>query len=439
MSKFPSQNRPASTEFHLPSPWAMPLPPLPVKKGICKEKSANRLESRGRGSDSGKFPNCWYGSDCSGLDVGALALRKAGIQFRHWFASEINPGCRKIFRQVHPDVEHFFTDCNNRDLSDLAAERDANPSATFVYSAGFPCQPYSRAGLHKGGEDERSKVVWSVLLAIATLLPTIYILENVSDLAERNQYSDFFGDIMNLLRQIGRAAYNVFWKVLDSHEYGGVPAHRRRVYIVGVLKVNEKQQWSWPSPIKAPPLSSILQARPPGFQRDMKTLCNTNLLNISKGIEKIKKRSGDGWKSEPWVIDCGSSDGFGTQVSYDCFPCITRSHATCLFLVQKWDFANVTELLAAQGIEWADLQLSPEVKLAEKTLCQMVGNAFTLTMFQRIFQHVLPAVGLAVRVSWDKWSHGVEKAGFWRMRLLVWKIDTDTVLDQSDHVWHKTT
>ena len=55
-----------------------------------------------------------------------------------------------------------------------------------------------------------------------------------------------FSEILLHLTQIGGNMYYVDWKVLDSIDYG-VPAARKRVYIVAVRKDHLVQSWNWPA------------------------------------------------------------------------------------------------------------------------------------------------------------------------------------------------
>ena len=83
----------------------------------------------------------WYGSDCSGLDAGAFALKRLSSEFRHWFGSESHEPYRRVFSTLHPTCETVFSDAQRKPLNDLQKERKSSRNSTkaMVYTAGFPC------------------------------------------------------------------------------------------------------------------------------------------------------------------------------------------------------------------------------------------------------------------------------------------------------------
>lgn len=82
------------------------------------------------------------GTGCSGMGAVFFALRSLGVPFKHSFASEKDAAARATLA-AHAEPEGDFAwDINLQDVSTL-------PS-TDLYVAGFPCQPFSGAGLREG-------------------------------------------------------------------------------------------------------------------------------------------------------------------------------------------------------------------------------------------------------------------------------------------------
>ena len=87
------------------------------------------------------------GSDCSGLDAATVALDKLGVSDRVTleFCCDKLPECQTFLKAVHKP-KLLFTDVVNRDLEKVPK--------VDVYTAGFPCQPWSSEGKGQGRRDE---------------------------------------------------------------------------------------------------------------------------------------------------------------------------------------------------------------------------------------------------------------------------------------------
>ena len=97
-----------------------------------------------------------------------------------------------------------------------------------ILTGGFPCQPFSIAGLQEGFNDVRSNVFWKILSIIDHHQPKCVILENVKNLVSHDHHRTF-STIKNSLEQRG---YYICHKVLNTADITGIPHHRERIYIV---------------------------------------------------------------------------------------------------------------------------------------------------------------------------------------------------------------
>jgi len=97
-----------------------------------------------------------------------------------------------------------------------------------ILTAGFPCQPFSIAGMQKGFDDERSNVFWKILSIIKNNNPKIVILENVKNLQNHDKGKTFKIIIENL----EKLNYYIKYSILNTSKITGIPQNRERIYIV---------------------------------------------------------------------------------------------------------------------------------------------------------------------------------------------------------------
>jgi len=102
------------------------------------------------------------------------------------------------------------------------------PDHDFL-TAGFPCQPFSKAGEQLGFEHtEQGRLFFNVLDILREKLPKYFILENVPNL-KKHKNGETFRFIVAELEDLG---YDVGTHQLSPHHFG-VPQIRERLYIVG--------------------------------------------------------------------------------------------------------------------------------------------------------------------------------------------------------------
>ena len=123
-----------------------------------------------------------------------------------------------------------------------------------ILCGGFPCQPFSQAGLQRGFEDARGTLFFDILAITRALKPKVLLLENVKRL-ETHDRGKTFKTIRSSLEKLG---YTVDWKVLKACDYG-VLQNRERLFIVAF---SEPLKFSWPKPSgKSGRLVDILERR----------------------------------------------------------------------------------------------------------------------------------------------------------------------------------
>lgn len=124
---------------------------------------------------------------------------------------------------------------------------DASEIPEFdVLIAGFPCQPFSIGGFKRGFDDPRGNIFFQIARVVEAKRPKVIFLENVSNLLEHDEGKSFL-TVYNALVPYG---YTFKYQVMDSFEYGNVPQHRLRVFIVAFLDAEKCERFSFPDKIE---------------------------------------------------------------------------------------------------------------------------------------------------------------------------------------------
>jgi DNA (cytosine-5)-methyltransferase 1 len=137
-----------------------------------------------------------------------------------------------------------------------------------ILVAGFPCQPFSIAGVSKrkslgrehGFKDKaQGTLFFNLLQVIEAKQPPMFLLENVKHLGKHDS-GRTWGVIKGALEEAG---YAVHAEILDARHW--VPQHRERIFIVGMNKrvCGRAATFTFPEPPRrAPKLGSILERNP---------------------------------------------------------------------------------------------------------------------------------------------------------------------------------
>jgi DNA (cytosine-5)-methyltransferase 1 len=137
-----------------------------------------------------------------------------------------------------------------------------------ILAAGFPCQPFSLAGVSKKNSlgrahgfrcNTQGTLFFSLATVIEAKRPAVVLLENVKNL-QSHDAGRTWQVIHDTLSELN---YHLFVKIIDAA--GWVPQHRERIYIVGfdreVFQTEPVFQFPEP-PAKKQKLADILESNP---------------------------------------------------------------------------------------------------------------------------------------------------------------------------------
>lgn len=288
--------------------------------------------------------------------IGGIRSGFDAIGGRCVFTSEWNTYSTKTYRAnwYCDDEEHIF----NSDIRDVTLSNNPMVSETKAYEhidqaipdhdvllAGFPCQPFSIAGVSKknslgrkhGFEDEtQGTLFFDVARIIQAKQPAIFVLENVKNLKSHDK-GKTFSIIMQTLDELGydvadaEASGASDPKVIDGKNF--LPQHRERIVLVGFRRdLNLAEGFTLKSIINEFPQRRVSVKELLETDIDDKYILSPKLWEYLYLYAKKHKAKGNGF-------------GFGLVDP-------SNSAVTCRTLSQRY-FRDGSELLIDRGWDMA--------------------------------------------------------------------------------------
>jgi DNA (cytosine-5)-methyltransferase 1 len=182
----------------------------------------------------------------AGIGGMRIAFEKAGGQCV--FSSEWDKFAQQTYAENFGEVPHG--DITKVELKEVPRHD--------VLIGGFPCQPFSHAGLKRGFEDTRGTLFFDVARIIDHRKPSMVLLENVKGFTTHDK-GRTMATVKETLEGLG---YNVFLKVLNARDFG-LPQNRERIFIVALNKRKLGSiGFDFPNPPKKPTkLGNILESK----------------------------------------------------------------------------------------------------------------------------------------------------------------------------------
>jgi DNA (cytosine-5)-methyltransferase 1 len=172
------------------------------------------------------------------------------------FTSEWDQNCRKTYLANY-HCDHMFA-------GDITQIHEKDIPDHDLLLAGFPCQPFSIAGVSKKNAlgkkhgflcETQGTLFFDIARIIAHHQPATFVLENVKNLTSHDR-----GKTFHIIRKVleEELGYDVHYRTIEA--MGLVPQHRERIFMLGFReRVNfDFEIINIPSPDKGPKLKSIL-------------------------------------------------------------------------------------------------------------------------------------------------------------------------------------
>ena len=261
------------------------------------------------------------------------------------------------------------------DIHDLALS--AIPKFDIM-CAGFPCQPFSIAGVskklslgHKHGFQDRAQgnLFFDLVNVISFHQPEAFVLENVKHLQRHDGGRTFDIIYRTLTDGLG---YKVSYRVIDAQSV--VPQHRERIFIIGF---KPGRSFKFPDfPNEGPKLKTILDSDAPSKY----TLTN-HLWKYLQDYAKKHKEAGNGF-------------GFGLVTGQDVARTLSARY-----------HKDGSEILISQGKgrnprrltprECARLMGYPEefkIEVSDTQAYRQFGNSVVVPVVERVARAVMEAL-----------------------------------------------
>lgn len=167
--------------------------------------------------------------------IGGFHQAMASVGGKCVFASEIDKYARASYEANYKDdcpwlfkkkYQYF-----NEDINSIGAPGKEIPDFDVV-CGGFPCQPFSIAGLRKGFTDTRGTLFFNIANIVHAKrelgkAPKVLLLENVKGLKNHDKGKT----LKVILETLDELGYKFDYQVLNA-KYFGVPQNRERLFIV---------------------------------------------------------------------------------------------------------------------------------------------------------------------------------------------------------------
>lgn len=244
-----------------------------------------------------------------------------------------------------------------------------------ILCGGFPCQPFSLAGVSKknslgrlhGFEDvKQGNLFFSIAEILNHHQPPAFVLENVKHLVRHDNGRTFKIIHDTLTDALG---YKVYWKIIDAQSV--VPQHRQRIFLVGF---KPGRAFEFPEfPAEGPKLASILDPHVPE-----KYTLSDHLWTYLQNYAKKHQAAGNGF-------------GFGLVTANDIARTLSARY-----------HKDGSEILISQGLRKNPRRLTPrecarlmgyppdfKITVSDTQAYRQFGNSVVVPVVERVARAVV--------------------------------------------------
>ena len=283
------------------------------------------------------------------------------------FTSEIDKYARKTY-------EAFFGEVPSGDITQIKPNQIPNFD---ILLAGFPCQPFSQAGLRKGLQDHRGGMFFTIKDIIEFHKPKAFLLENVKGLTNHDNKKT----LARIYEELDLLNYHVTTSILAAKDFN-LPQRRERIYIVGFKSKEAKEKFKFPQPIKlTKKLKNILERNP----NQKYTISDRLWIGHQERKTRNKKRGvGFGYR----LFD--KNDDYVNTISARYY----KDGSEILIKQADKNPRKITPIEAArlQGFPDKLVRLAQKKQISDLQLYKQFGNAVPVNVVREISKNILNAL-----------------------------------------------
>ncbi|MDC3032074.1 DNA cytosine methyltransferase [Bacteroidota bacterium] len=298
-------------------------------------------------------------------------LKRTKVDFEVIGISEVDKHAVELYNKNFPNIKNFgdITKIQTEELPDFN-----------LFTGGFPCQPFSTAGLGLGELDMRGTLFYDIIRIVTTKKPEFVLLENVKGFLSKKHRPT----LHKIISEFENLGYKIFVELLNTKDFG-IPQNRERVWIFATLNSNFDFTY------KISPQKENLTFRVKDF---VDKNVDENLYKTKKQIDRlIELHNVDFNINETLCFDV-----YNKKIKTDGIcPTITEPHHNSLRIVEppqngeyKVRKLSVSEQFRLMGFK------ENEVDFANQSYTQLgnrCGNGWDVNLVGKIFSKIFKQAG----------------------------------------------
>jgi len=160
----------------------------------------------------------------AGYGGASFGLKRSCLKYKVVGMSEFNPFASELLAANFPEIKNWgdITKIDPKELPDFD-----------LFTGGFPCQPFSSAGMQMGEDDRygRGTLFYEIMRILREKRPRYLLLENVKGFTAK-KFEPTRNRIKEILRELGYGELQ--YAILNSCDYG-IPQNRERIWMFAML------------------------------------------------------------------------------------------------------------------------------------------------------------------------------------------------------------